>query len=331
MLAPEGGAVRAVVIGIDRYPNLEARAQLGGAVADARHISAVLKAMGVPDANVRTLTNGEGGRSQVITAMDSLVAESSSGDLAVIAYSGRGMSVRSYPRWEGLNNGIQSQLLMSGYGPAAGNGHDVIVDAEMRAWFARLDAKGVDVLAVLDTSYESSERCPCVPLADRMMKRRRLAGLTLDDRIRDSFTPIAMTEREARARIGELPHVTLFEGATRDSTATEMRAVDPASPAAVRGPLSYFMARAFEGAAADGKVTRQVLYRFLAANVRAATEGRQTIDVAPADEGEAPRQIVFRIADDTKGPQRGGMKADHALEAQEPRGQPAPQAPGSDR
>jgi hypothetical protein len=296
--------------------------------------------MGVPEANVRTLTDGAGSRAQVIAALDRLVDESSSGDLAIIAYAGRGMLVRSYPRWEGLNHGIQSQILMSNYGPSAGNGHEVVVDAELRAWFARLDAKGVDVLAVLDTSFESAERCPCVPLVGRMMKRRRLSGPLVDDQTHDSFTPIRMTEREARADIGELPHVTLVEGATRDSTATEMNLVDPAAPEAVRGPLSYFIARAFEGAAADGKVARGDLYKFLAANVRAATEGRQLIDVEPrTEDGSALQHVVFRIADSADGGQRrGGMKADHAVEPQdphvpdpqEPRVQ-GPQAPGGDR
>jgi hypothetical protein len=324
--APEGGAVRAVVIGIDLYPNLDTAAQLRGAAADARHLSAALIAMGVPEGNVRTLTDGAGVRAQVIAALDRLVAESSSGDLAIVAYAGRGMLVRSYPRWEGLNHGIQSQILMSNYGPSdhgpsAANGHEVIVDAELRAWFARLDAKGVDVLAVLDTSFEASERCPCVPLTGRMMKRRRLSGPLADDQVHNSFTPIRMTEKEARADIGELPHVTLFQGATRDSTATEMNAIDPASPEAVRGPLSYFMARAFEGALADGKVTRGDLFRFLSAKVREATDGRQDIDFGPrTEDGALLQRVVFRIADAAEGgPQRGGMNADHAVEPKEPR------------
>jgi hypothetical protein len=248
------------------------------------------------------------------------------------------MLVRSYQRWVGLNHGVQSQILMSDYGPSAGNGHEVIVDAELRAWFARLDAKGVDVLAVLDTSFESAERCPCVPLKGRMMKRRRLTGPLADDQIHDSFTPIRMTEREARADIGELPHVTLVKGAARDSTATEMNAVDPAALQAVRGPLSYFMAKAFEGATADGKVTRGILYKFLAANVHLATEGRQVIDVEPRteDDSAAMQHVIFRIVDGAEGgPQRGGMRADHAVEPQDPHApdpeEPNVQAPGGKR
>jgi hypothetical protein len=296
-------------------------------VADARHLSAALKAMGVPDANVHTLMNGAGSRAQVIAEMDRLVDESSSGDLAIISFAGRGMLVRSYPRWEGLNHGFQTQILLSDYGPPAG-GHEFVVDGELRAWFARLDAKGVDVLAVLDTGFEASERCPCAPLAGRDMKRRRL-NTPIDDQVHDSFTPIRMTEREARADIGELPHVTLFEGATRDSAATELNAIDPAAPRAVRGPLSYFMARAFQGAA-GGKITRGQLSGFVAPNVRAATEGRQLIDVEPrSEEAGSQQQVVFFIADGASGvPPRAGMKADHAVEPQEPR-EREPQAPGA--
>jgi hypothetical protein len=296
--APAGGAVRGVVIGIDHYPNLDAGVQLRGAVADARDISAALKDAGVPDADVRTLTDGAAVRSRVIAEMNRLVGESKSGDLAIVAYSGHGMRVPAYKRWDGLIRSVlQSQILMSNFGPSVENGHEIIVDGEMRAWFARLDAKGVDVLVVMDTSYGVMKRCPCVPLSGSDMKARRLSDVDLDDKVHDSFAPIPMTQKEARADVNELRRLTFLAGAAEESKALEMSGIDPADRAVVHGVLSYFVARAFEGKATlDGSVTRAQLLEFLAANVREATEGRQFIDFGPRTEGnDAQQQVIFRI------------------------------------
>jgi hypothetical protein len=298
--APEGGAVRGVVIGIDHYPNLDGTAQLRGAVADAHDISGALKAAGVPDANVRMLTDGAAVRSRVIAEMDRLVHESQSGDLAIIAYSGHGMRAPTYKRWDRLiRSALQSQILMSNFGPSVENGHEIIVDGEMRAWFARLDAKGVDVVVVMDTSYGVIMRCPCVPLPGDM-KARRLADVDLDDKVHDSFAPIPMTQKEARADVNELRHVTFMAGAADGSKALEMSGIDPANRTVVHGALSYFVARAFEGKTTrDGTITRAQLFKFLALNVREVTEGHQFIDFGPrAESDDAQQQVVFRIDDD---------------------------------
>jgi hypothetical protein len=290
--APGGGAVRALVIGIDRYPNLNEKGQLAGAVADARDISRALTAAG---AKVQTLTNGDAVRSRVIAEMNRLVDQSQSGDLAIITYSGHGMRVRAYPRWKGLDaSPFDSQIALSRFGGGSiENGHEIIVDREMRAWYARLDAKGVDVLVVMDSCYGGHMRQ--VDESAGQIKVRSLSG-DIDDESHDSFVGIAMSEREARADVKELPHVTFFAGATETSTVPEMSGIDSADPKAVRGALSYFMARSIEGAASrDGKVTREQLLKFLGPHVRQATEGRQFIDFEPRIEStEALQKIVFR-------------------------------------
>jgi hypothetical protein len=293
--APGGGAVRALVIGIDRYPNLNERGQLAGAVADARDISRALTAAG---AKVQTLTNGNAVRSRVVAEMNRLVDESKSGDLAIITYSGHGMRVRAYPRWKGLDaSPFDSQIALSRFGGASvENGHEIIVDREMRAWYTRLDAKGIDVLVVMDSCYGGHMRH--VEESAGQIKVRSLPA-DIDDESHDSFVGIPMSEREARVNVKELTHVTFFAGATETSTVPEMSGIDSADPKAVRGALSYFMARSIEGAASrDGKVTREKLLKFLGPSVRQATEGRQFIDFEPRiDSGEALQKIVFRTDD----------------------------------
>jgi hypothetical protein len=295
LLAPGGGVVRALVIGVDRYPNLDERVQLAGAVADARDISSVLTAAG---AKVQTLTNGDAVRSRVVAEMNRLVDESTSGDLAIITYSGHGMRVRAYPRWKGLDaSPFHSQIALSRFGgESVEDGHEIIVDREMRAWYARLDAKGVDVLVAMDSCYGGHMR-----EVDASAGRIKVRSLSteIDDEAHDSFVGIPMSEREARVDVKELTHVTFFAGATAASTVPEMSGIDSAHPKAVRGALSYFLARSIEGAASrDGRVTREQLLKFLGPNVRQATEGRQFIDFEPRiDRTEALQKLVFRTDD----------------------------------
>jgi Caspase domain len=307
---PGGGTVRALVIGIDKYPNLDPASELHGAVADAMDITAALRKVGakVQDPLVKDVT-----RQKVITEMDRLVSESKPGDLVIIAYSGHGMRVRGYKRWDGKNrNAYHSQMALSNFSPTdPKNGHEVIVDAEMRAWYARLDRKGVNVLVVMDTCYGGRMR-GYDPRAGEI-KVRALSNV-VDDKIHDSFEPIAMTEKEAGADTNEMKHVTFFAGAMEESTVPEMPGIDSADRTAVRGALSYFMARAFGGGASqDGKVTRAQLFRFLAPNVRGATEGRQFIDFGPRTESDdVLQQVVFRVDDDTAPvpPGPGGVISD---------------------
>jgi Caspase domain len=291
--APGGGAVRALVIGVDKYPNWPANAQLAGAVADALDISRALTAAGV---KVQTLVDGAAIRSRVISEMNRLVDESKSGDLAIITYSGHGMRVRAYPQWDGLDaTRAQSQIVLSRFGKSVETGHDVVVDREMRAWFARFDAKGVDVLVVMDACYGGGMRQ--VAEFAGGMKVRSLSG-DLDDAIHNSFVGIPMSQREARANVRQLPHVTFLAGATESSVVPEMSGIDHANPKAIRGALSYFVARAIEGVASrDGEVTREQLFKFIGPNVRQATDERQFIDFEPRlQSAEALHKIVFRLA-----------------------------------
>jgi hypothetical protein len=292
--APGGGTLRALIIGIDEYPNLPPEAQLAGAVADARDISNALAAAGV---KVQTLIDGAAIRSRVIGEMNRLVDESKPGDLSIIAFSGHGMRVRAYRQWQGLDaSGVQTQIALSRFGRSLDTGHEVVVDREMRAWLARFDAKGVDALIVIDTCFGGAMRE--VAAFAGGMNVRSLPG-NVDDAVHDSFTGIPMTQQEARANVREMSHVTFLAGATENSVVPEMSGIDLAHPNTIRGALSYFIARVVEGRASrDGKVTRERLFRFVGPNVRQATDDRQFIDYEPRiDSSEAQQKIVFLLGD----------------------------------
>jgi hypothetical protein len=292
--APGGGTTRALVIGIDKYPNLPPEAQLAGAVADAVDISNALAAAGV---RVQTLIDDAAVRSRVNSEMNRLVDESKPGDLSIIAFSGHGMRVRAYRQWQGLDaSGVQTQIALSRFGRSLDAGHEVVVDREMRAWLARFDAKGVDALIVIDTCYGGAMRE--VAAFAGGMNVRSLPG-NVDDAVHDSFTSIPMTQREARANVRDMSHVTFLAGATENSVVPEMSGIDPVHPNAIRGALSYFVARAIEGRATrDGKVTREQLFKFVGPNVRQATDDRQFIGYEPRiDSSNAQQKIVFLLGD----------------------------------
>src|SRR5215468_3348357 len=82
---PDGGEVRALVIGIDAYKNVR---PLKGAVADARDIESALRRMGTRD--VTALIDAQADRASILGAIGSLVERSGSGDTVILSIAGHG-------------------------------------------------------------------------------------------------------------------------------------------------------------------------------------------------------------------------------------------------
>src|SRR3954471_6750808 len=72
---PDGGEVRALVIGVDDYQHVR---KLKGATADAHDISSSLRTMGVRD--VTTLINDQADRSIVLREISALVSRTKAND-----------------------------------------------------------------------------------------------------------------------------------------------------------------------------------------------------------------------------------------------------------
>jgi Caspase domain len=293
LIAPGGGTVRALVIGVDTYRNLRRAAWLRGAVADARDISRALKEVGV---SATVLVERDAVRPRVIAEMNNLIASSKAGDLVFITFAGHGMRVREYPRWAGLDaSGASSQIVLSSYG-RSGDMHDIIVDKEMRAWLARLDTKGVDVLVVIDACFGGNMR-QVDPLSWRNSIRWLQAGD--EDANHDAFAGIEMTQREARADVNSMSHVTFMAGADLKTVVPEMTGIDSREPTRPRGALSYFVARAIAGegiASQGGRVTREALLRFTLQNVKQVTNDRQVVSLDPvSDDPTVTKKVVFEF------------------------------------
>jgi hypothetical protein len=141
--------------------------------ADAVDIDQALGAVGV---KATRLVNAQVVRSRVVTEMNRLIDQSKRGDFVIVSFSGHGMRVPEYPRWKGIDpSGANSQIVLAGYGPQGAGPHDVIADKEMRAWLTRFDAKGVDVLLVVDACYGGKLR-PSRPTA-RLSSRKSASVL----------------------------------------------------------------------------------------------------------------------------------------------------------
>src|SRR3984893_15451654 len=80
---PQGGEVRALVIGIDAYQFVP---QLRGAVADARDIESTLRRPGARVSAARD--DASAGRATVMRTLDQLVKRSQAGDLVVLSIAG---------------------------------------------------------------------------------------------------------------------------------------------------------------------------------------------------------------------------------------------------
>jgi hypothetical protein len=285
--APGGGTIRALVVGVDVYSRLPASVQLQGARADAEDIAEALSRDGVKPV---VLFDTDVTRANIVGRMDSLVAESKPGDFVLFAYAGHGMQTPEYARWQGIDpDGVNEQIALSGFSFSGEGVDEIIVNPEIRAWLSRLDAKGVDAVVIMDSCFGGGMRevDPRTGMMRTRVLRASAAQIRAGEDERGKFAGIPMTDKEARADVELMSHVTFLAGATSRSVVPETPGLAASGP---RGALSYFFARALGGKSAkDGVTTRQALYEYLKHNVRGATQDRQLIQVEP----QSPEPSIY--------------------------------------
>ena len=82
---PDGGAIRALIIGINAYQHVR---QLKGSVADARDIEGALRSMGTTD--IVTLTDGQASRAAILQSISDLVERTNANDQIILSIAGHG-------------------------------------------------------------------------------------------------------------------------------------------------------------------------------------------------------------------------------------------------
>jgi hypothetical protein len=290
--APGGGEVRPLVVGINDYYRMPQAAQLHGAVADANDIAQALRKVGVA---VKPLLNREATRTRLVQELDRIVAESRRGDLVVFSFAGHGLQVPEYDAWKGIDpDGVDEEIVLSGFSFSGDGVRDVLVNKELKAYLARLDAKGVDVVVAMDSCFGGGMSRAVDPRSGEWTIRQANGKVAKVDL--DKFVPIAMDGREARAVVRAMTHVTFLAGASKDTVVPEIPNLDPNT---TRGALSYYFARAIEGAGAqDGDLTRQAIIKYVMQNVSENSAERQRIEFEPrTNDPNALQRVVLHFGE----------------------------------
>ena len=117
--SPEGGEVRALVIGIDEYQHVR---QLKGATADARDIESSLRSMGVHD--VTALINAQAERSSVLQEISAMVERTRTNDVVLLSIAGHG--TQEPERIKGSQpDGMEDVFLLPGFEPTLAGSQQV--------------------------------------------------------------------------------------------------------------------------------------------------------------------------------------------------------------
>ena len=267
---PAQAKVYGLVIGIDEYATLR---NLEGAAADARDVSAALKANG---ADVSTLLNGDATRGRIEQEWRRIVGAGNSGDTVVFAYAGHGGQEPDQPPLDEADGSDEALLLAAFDGNRKSVGFkERIVDDDFYGWLQGASGKGLKELLVLDSCHSggttrqlSSFRGAPVygEIGDETIAKAR-------EKARDN--PASLTNLE-----GQLPGVYLMSAVEEKKLVPEVL-IDGQH----RGALSYAFSRGLEGAADannDGKLSANELQAYVAPQVSQWAEAGQVPDFRPA-------------------------------------------------
>jgi uncharacterized caspase-like protein len=280
---PDGGTIRALVIGIDRYEHV---IPLKGAVADARDIEAALSKGGVND--IRTLIDADASRSNILQTFSDLVQRTGPNDLIILSVAGHGS--QEPERVKGSEpDGLEDVFLLPGFEPTPSGSQQRILGSEFNHLIRQFELKGAKVLFVADTCHGGGMTRDIDRRASEMSFRQvpsyRIAL--------DMLAPV--TEQSELASDLGLDHTVFFGAVDRQTKAPE---VSIPGITGLRGALSYAIARAFEGNADadhDGKITVTELFSNVRQIVYQLSDQRQNIVTTAPPGGDEDRNVIFQV------------------------------------
>src|SRR5215470_8300988 len=280
---PQGGEVRAVVIGIDAYQFVP---QLRGAVADARDIEQTLRSQGVRD--VTALYDAAADRTTVMRTLDQLLQRSQSGDLVVLSIAGHGVQEPEHIKGS-QPDGFDNVFVLAGFNPKTGAGtQQRIIGTEFNHIIKQFEAKGTSVIFVADACYGGGLAREIDPRADEMSYRQAPRyALTVDN-----LKPIS-TASDAFLSDIDFERTSFLAAVDRNTKAPEVRI--PGVPG-FRGALSYAVARAFEGAAdqnRDRRVSQMELFNYVRQVAYQLSDQRQQVVTAGPSLLAGGSDVVF--------------------------------------
>ena len=282
LLAPGGGQVRALLVGIDKYSS-RSIPTLKGAAADARDLNATLLSAGVSKAEITVLIDEQADRRSFEAAINRLVNDSKGGDLVIISYAGHGSQTPEHVKGS-ESDGMDEVFLLHTF-DARDKTTERILDNEMTHWLLKLAKKKVDVLYVADTCHGGGMmRAPDFRAGELSY---RFVAIDMEPQ-RDKLKPVSSIS-DAKVSPDDLPDVTFLAAVNKNSKAPE---VSIPGNATLRGALSHAVARSL-GKDEDGPVTRQQLFGYARQITYQYSETKQTITTEPAGSAAKLDKVVF--------------------------------------
>jgi hypothetical protein len=280
---PDGGAIRALIIGIDAYQHVR---PLKGSVADARDIEGALRTMGTND--IVTLIDAQASRTNVLQKISDLVQRTKANDLIILSIAGHGAQEPETIKGS-EPDGMQDVFLLPGFEPTAEGSRQRILGSEFNHFIRQFELRGAKILFVADTCHGGGMAREVDPRAAEM-SFRQVPTYTLSV---DKLNPV--TDKTDPVTDLDLDHTAFLAAVDRNTKAPEVKIP---SIEGLRGALSYAVARAFEGGADadhDGKVTLKELFENVRQVVYQLSDQRQNI-VTKASPGRAvDRDVVFQL------------------------------------
>jgi hypothetical protein len=283
ILPPQGGEVRALVIGIDAYQFVP---QLRGAVADGRDIEQTLRNQGVAD--ITALYDAAADRATVMRALDQLLERSRSDDLVVLSIAGHGVQEPEHIKGS-QPDGLDNVFVLAGFNPKTAAGmQQRIIGTEFNHVIKQFEAKGAHVMFIADACYGGGLAREIDPRAGEMSYRQAPRySLTFDD-----LQPIS-TASDAFLSDIDFERTDFLAAVDRSTKAPEVRV--PGVPG-FRGALSYAVARAFEGAAdenRDGHVSHTELFTYVRQVAYQLSDQRQLVVTSGPMTRSAGSDVLF--------------------------------------
>jgi hypothetical protein len=280
---PDGGAVRALVIGIDAYQHVR---PLKGSVADARDIEGALRTMGTND--IVTLIDAQANRANILQKISELVQRTKANDLIILSIAGHGAQEPETVKGS-EPDGMQDVFLLPGFEPTAEGSRQRILGSEFNHFIRQFELRGAKILFVADTCHGGGMAREVDPRAAEM-SFRQVPSYTLSV---DKLNPV-MDNADPASDL-DLDHTAFLAAVDRNTKAPEVKIP---SIEGLRGALSYAVARAFEGGADadhDGKVTLKELFANVRQVVYQLSDQRQNIVTKASPGRSADRDVVFQL------------------------------------
>ena len=280
---PDGGAIRALVIGIDAYQHVR---QLKGSVADARDIEGALRSMGTTD--VVTLIDAQANRANLLQSISDLVQRTNAGDQIILSIAGHGAQEPETVKGS-EPDGMQDVFLLPGFEPTPEGSKQRILASEFNHFIKQFELRGAKVLFVADTCHGGGMTREVDPRAAEMSFRQvPTYTLTLD-----KLTPVTNEADPVTAL--DLDRTIFLAAVDRNTKAPEVKipSID-----GLRGALSYAVARALEGNADadhDGRITLKELFANVRQVVYQLSDERQNIVTKTSAGIPVDRDVMFQL------------------------------------